>query len=141
LLARVASGVVLALVSLSCCLTGGWHECDSSTYEGHCDGNRYSYCLWSGGSWSGEYEELLEGECAANEICVEPRPGAPVCIGATSRPCDPASFVERCEPTGVVRCSPPSSYVSETYEVWGPPCGAGSSCTVVDGHAACVGAP
>lgn len=138
LLARLLVGAVLGVVLLSCCLTGGWHECDSSTYAGGCRGNRFTYCAATGGSWSGSYEELVEADCGEGYVCVEPSPGLPTCAIAPGLPCDPETYVGRCDGDTPVICGSTHSWITDDYEVHGSPCTNGWHCRVDDRWATCV---
>lgn len=134
MVALVGAGAVLG----GCCFTGGWHECDSSSHVGGCRGSHYEYCLRTSNPWSGESEELLEGECATGEVCVEASPGLPACVLAPSTPCSPDVPIGRCDGDVPVVCNTPNSWVTETYLVHGSPCTHGWTCQVEDGYAGCV---
>lgn len=129
------------VVAIALCTTALWgcgtHECDASTYVGGCDGQRYSVCFRSSGVWTGEVEELIEGECAADEVCVEEGRNAAGCVLAPATRCDPDQHVGRCAGATPVVCTSPTSWIDESYEVRGSPCGQGSLCIVSEAGAGC----
>ena len=111
--------VVILLAAESCCLTGGWHECDSATYVGGCRGNHLTMCLRTASPWSGEYEELIDMDCGAGEVCIEAYPGGPACVVAPARRCDPETHVGHCDGNTPVVCMSPNSWVTENFEIRG----------------------
>ena len=139
-LVRIAHVLSLsaALVLSGCCFTGGWHECDSSTHVGGCRGNHLEYCSRTGGSWSGEYEELIEYDCAADEVCIEPTPGQPACVLAPATQCDSSTAVGRCDGNIPVYCGAPNSWITDDYLIHLQECTNGWTCRVEEGHAGCM---
>lgn len=131
--ARLALALAVGATALSACNA---HECDPATYEGGCDGNRYSVCWRTANAWVGEQEELIERECAADEVCVESGPNAAACVLAPATRCDPSSHVGRCVGSTPVVCSAPASWLQEDYEIRGSPCDP-APCVVTEAGAGC----
>jgi hypothetical protein len=129
---------IVSLVLAGCCITNGWHECDSSSHVGGCRGNHYEYCWRTSNPWSGEYEELIEGDCAADEVCFEPSPGLPGCVLAPATPCDEEVPFGRCDGNVPALCAPPNSWITDPYRIHGAACTNGWSCRLQDGYASCV---
>lgn len=137
-LVAAVCGAALATLASGCCLTGGWHECDSATYVGGCTGQHFSRCTWSSNPWGGVYEELVEGDCAEDEVCIASGPNAAGCVLAPGLPCDPDTHVGRCDGAVPVICAPPGDWTGVSYEGHGSPCLAGYACGLDGRHADCL---
>ena len=130
--------LIASLFTAGCCFGGGWNECDSSSHVGGCRGNHFAYCLRTSSPWTGEVEELMEGDCAADEVCVEPSPGMPGCVVAPATPCEQGQPGGRCDGDRPVLCMSPNSWITDSYLVHNAPCTNGWSCRVEEGYAACA---
>lgn len=127
-----------AFLLAGCCFGGGGRDCDSRSHVGGCRGDHYEYCLRTSDPWTGEHEELMEGDCAANEVCVESPVGFPACVVAPATRCAIDDHVGRCDGEVPVLCMSPNSWVTDTFVVHNAPCTDGWHCVVDDGHASCV---
>jgi hypothetical protein len=119
--------VLAALLASSCCLGSG-SGCDPSTYEAHCDGDGFTFCMGSGpvGFDIGGHEQHTA--CGAGDTCITLGVDAVACVASPPTRCDLATYVGRCDHGGALVCTSPSSFVTDTYVVHGSGCPYGTTC-------------
>lgn len=132
-----ASVLVAALGAGGCCFGGG-ASCDPDSYVGHCEGRRYSVCRSERGYGFDFGSHVLEGECAADEECIDLGRSQVGCALAPATTCNPETFVGRCLGQTPVVCTSLSSWITGSYEVRGSACTGAYACVVDEGDATCL---
>lgn len=126
------------MLAISGCCFGGGASCDPNTYVAHCSGQRFSFCNHEVGYGFDFGSHLVEGDCAADEECLDLGMNQVGCALRPAQTCNPETFVGRCEGQSLIVCTAPSNLITENYVVRGSTCPANSTCAVIERNATCV---